>query len=307
MAKDEVEVKGPQPTKLQSCCKFVWNPDTHEFLGRTGKSWAQILIYYVIFYACLAAFFAINLAVFMTTIDSQQPRLQGFSTLLKGHPGMGFRPLLNGATLVQYVSTNVTSANDAINNIDAQLVPYLNQSDSLYQDCNGVNVSNGKLCRFNTSIFGPCNAGNDYGYNSGSPCILLKLNKIYGWQPEPLQPDAGSTCNSDYNTTTNGGCMPPNNNYVAVTCSGEVAADVDNLGGPVAAQFAFYPPEGFSYTYYPYTNQPGYLAPLVMAQVLTPTPGALIMVWCKAWANNIYHDRNDLAGSIHFELLVDSK
>ena len=43
-----------------------------------------------------------------------------------------------------------------------------------------------------------------------------------------------------------------------------------------------------------------------MVQFEKPLPGALIMVWCKAWANNIYHNRNDLAGSVHFELLYDN-
>lgn len=34
------------------------------------------------------------------------------------------------------------------------------------------------------SQFGPCSPKNSFGYNNSQPCIFLKLNKIYGWQPE---------------------------------------------------------------------------------------------------------------------------
>jgi sodium/potassium-transporting ATPase subunit beta len=39
---------------------------------------------------------------------------------------------------------------------------------------------------------------------------------------------------------------------------------------------------------------------------LTPhTAGVLINIECKAWANNIQHDRADRRGSVHFELMID--
>lgn len=69
-------------------------------------------------------------------------------------------------------------------------------------------------------------------------------------------------------------------------------------------EIKFYPESGFSSQYYPYLNQKGYLAPLVAVQFKVK-PGAVVMIWCKAWANNIYHHKNDRAGSVHFELLVD--
>ena len=33
---------------------------------------------------------------------------------------------------------------------------------------------------------GDCTLENNYGYKEGKPCILLKLNRIYGWNPEPF-------------------------------------------------------------------------------------------------------------------------
>lgn len=67
----------------------------------------------------------------------------------------------------------------------------------------------------------------------------------------------------------------------------------------------FYPPNGFPFFYYPYLNQEGYRQPLVFAHFERPKNGVLIQVWCKAWASNVYHSKNDRAGSVHFELLVD--
>ena len=33
---------------------------------------------------------------------------------------------------------------------------------------------------------GNCTRENHYGFKAGRPCILLKLNKIIGWEPEVL-------------------------------------------------------------------------------------------------------------------------
>lgn len=35
------------------------------------------------------------------------------------------------------------------------------------------------------------------------------------------------------------------------------------------------------------------------------TDGVLINIECKAWAHNIFHDRFERRGSVHFELMVD--
>ena len=35
---------------------------------------------------------------------------------------------------------------------------------------------------------GNCTQENFFGFKAGRPCILLKLNKIIGWRPQPLDP-----------------------------------------------------------------------------------------------------------------------
>ena len=77
-------------------------------------------------------------------------------------------------------------------------------------------------------------------------------------------------------------------------------ADQDAIG-----QVEYFPSGGFPAVYYPYLNQKDYLAPIVMVKFAKPRDGTLIQVWCKLWAKNIYHHKNDRAGSVKFELLVD--
>ena len=40
-----------------------------------------------------------------------------------------------------------------------------------------------------TSLQGNCNVNNSYGYKDGRPCVLIKLNRIIGWEPKPYEED----------------------------------------------------------------------------------------------------------------------
>lgn len=42
----------------------------------------------------------------------------------------------------------------------------------------------GKVCDVNIKDFKKCTQENHYSYHKSSPCIFLKLNKVYGWIPE---------------------------------------------------------------------------------------------------------------------------
>jgi sodium/potassium-transporting ATPase subunit beta len=187
-------------------------------------------------------------------------------------------------------------------------------------DCDTTTPAEGEVCRFDPSIeAGPCTVDNAFGYHEGEPCILLKLNRIYGWKPEPFDNVTIDEDNDHARAAKAALGDNYNPDYIGITCEGEVGCqvvfladvshffifpqnpgDVDNRG-PVD----FYPKHGFPMKYFPFMNQKGYQTPFVFAQFTRPKSGVIIQVWCKAWAKNIYHHKNDKAGSIHLELLLN--
>lgn len=42
----------------------------------------------------------------------------------------------------------------------------------------------GLVCDVNIKDFKTCTQENHYSYHKSSPCIFLKMNKIYGWRPD---------------------------------------------------------------------------------------------------------------------------
>jgi len=49
---------------------------------------AKIGLFYLIFYSCLAGFFAIMLTGFFQTLSDDHPKQTGLFSLIKGNPGM---------------------------------------------------------------------------------------------------------------------------------------------------------------------------------------------------------------------------
>lgn len=87
-----------------------------------------------------------------------------------------------------------------------------------------------------------------------------------------------------------------------ISCEGQYENDKENVGKITIL------PRGFPSYYYPYTNEKGYLSPIVSVQFESPNSGVVINIECKAWATNIiYHGgERDRQGSTHFELMIDN-
>lgn len=277
---------------------FLWNGRTGLIMGFTPLRWAKVLLSYFCFLCCLVICNAILYAMVMEVyIDDNYPSLQNMETPILGNPGMGFRPMPDQrTTLIRFEQGKPSSYKPYADHIQAYLEQYENdaQESEVFIDCTSLEEKNrdtNKACRFNIDQLGTCTWQRDYGYDDGQPCVLLKLNKVYGWIPEP------------YNNATRPIDLPENSftdGHIAVTCEGEDPMDRENMG-----PLSFYPKHGFPIYYYPYLNQEGYRQPLVFVQFKRPQNGVLINVWCKAWAKNMFHHRFDRAGSIHFELVVD--
>nr|ABO61330.1 Na+/K+ ATPase beta subunit [Doryteuthis pealeii] len=301
MATSDVDpVSGPSKggfrQSVDDFCTFIYNGETGEICGRTGKSWALITIFYIVFYGFLSSFFIATIAVFYTTVDEHSPVLQGGSSLLKDSPGLGYRPRPNyESTLIRF-NKGDASMDKYVNNIKSFLSHYnTTKYDSRYENCETISgereTNKHKPCLFDPlALQAPCLHEPDYGYKNGTPCVLLKLNKIFDWIPRPYTNETVPVEAKDN----------WDNYHITVKCHGERQADIENLG-PVN----YYPKHGFPIKYFPFLNQPGYHAPIVVVQFMKPTRGFLVMVECKAYAENIVIDKLHRLGLVHFELLVD--
>lgn len=297
--------------KWEGFKQFLWNGETSECLGRTGSSWAKILLFYVLFYAVLAGFFAAIFAVFYQTLDESKPKWQLKDGLIGANPGLGFRPMPPESnvesTLVWFEAANEKNTEHWINALDEFLETYttINKEDEKNRkDCTPeMERNDGKVCRVDVTPtkFNICTKEQDYGYSKSSPCVFLKLNKIYGWNPEfyNKSSDLPDLMPADLQEKVQKG-SDKENEMIWISCEGENPADIENLG-PVN----YFPQRGFPGYYYPYVNQRGYQAPIIAINFERPKTGVLINIECKAWARNIQHDRTERRGSVHFELMVD--
>ncbi|XP_066597216.1 sodium/potassium-transporting ATPase subunit beta-2-like [Prorops nasuta] len=302
----------PKLGKWEGVRLFLYNSETGQVLGRTGASWAKILLFYIIFYAVLCFFFGAMLAVFYQTLDPKQPKWQLEKSLIGSNPGLGFRPMPPesnvDSTLIWYKASNEGNYLHWVKEIDKFLAEYhkpnpsYNSGDQRMFCDYGRPPPPGRVCNVDMSGWGQCTKENKYGYGKSAPCIFLKLNKIFGWEPQYYNntkklPEGMPADLQEHIKQEEGANRL---NTVWVSCSGENPADVENMGA-----IQYIPRRGFPGYYFPFTNTPGYLSPLVAVFFEKPKYGVLINIECKAWAHNIIHDRFERRGSVHFELMVD--
>lgn len=212
------------------------------------------------------------------------------------HPGLAMRPVPDmQGELIRFVQGKPQSYKPFTDHVQTFLEQYENEAQvgENFIDCDDGRREDSinKVCRFKVDKLGDfCTWQRDYGYDEGQPCVLFKLNKIYGWEADTHQ-------ESDRPLELGDRFHPE---HIGLTCQGEYAADRENIGNMTYA-----PSVGFPKFFYPYLNQEGYRSPLVMVRFNNPVNGVVINVICKALARNIVHDRNDQIGMIRFQLLVD--
>ncbi|KAG5677059.1 hypothetical protein PVAND_006843 [Polypedilum vanderplanki] len=290
--------------------QFLWNSDTKQFMGRTSGSWLRILIFYIIFYIVLAIFFVTMFFIFGSTLTKERPKYELKESLIGTNPGLGFRPMPPESnvesTLIWYQKDNPDNSKYWVEEIDRFLEGFKGNSTDRV-DCRNSPPEVGKICNVNLDAFKPCISKENYGYEQGRPCIFLKLNKIYNWEPEyynnskQLAENMPKTLVKHIEDRQN---KKKNTEVVWVSCEGENPADIENLGNSID-YYSLSGEQGFLGNYFPFLSTKGYLQPLVAVQFKSVKPGVLINIECKAWAKNIKHDRTDRRGSVHFELMID--
>uniref|UniRef100_A0A8C0VJU9 Sodium/potassium-transporting ATPase subunit beta n=1 Tax=Cyanistes caeruleus TaxID=156563 RepID=A0A8C0VJU9_CYACU len=264
---------------------FLWNPEERTCLGRTAKSWGLILLFYFIFYTCLAGMFAFCLYVMLLTLSPYTPRFRDRVS----PPGVMIRPYLNGFT----IAFNVSQPNTWQPYVDSMHHFLAAYDDKLQEEKNiecvpgqyfiqgGNDSEEKKACQFKRSLLQNCSGIEDptFGYSRGQPCILLKMNRIIGYRP--------------------GAGVP-----VSVDCK------VQKGNESHLRSVDFYPGNGtFDLMYYPYYGKfthVNYTSPLVAMHFTDVQKNYLVPIQCRLNGKGIINDLNSdrFLGRIIFTLNI---
>jgi len=260
--------------------KFLWNGETKEFLGRGGKSWAQISLFYLVFYTCLAAFWACMLLVFMQTIDYSRPKWVSYVST----PSLVVTPSLIEER-ISYTPSNEKTFEKAVKALDKVWDSLSEESQKHTEDCSPLtevgNKTEPRYCRFDRSQLGQwCTPENHYGYNTTEPCVFINMNRVWGWTPEDPEDLNGQDVPDDYVA-----------GHVLVSCRAYKDKDKPGLNGT-----RIYPPQGLPFAYFPYIQgtsrqkQSMYVSPYVALRVTLNAAEAVdtdIKVLCQSYTGNI--------------------
>lgn len=271
---DGQDVKKTRGQKIKEGCSnfgtFLYNRETRQVMGRSGRSWAKIGVFYVVFYSCLAGFFAAMMAVFLTTVNPAPVyNTDGSATGV----GAGDKA---GPKLTQYIenSPGLTRLVDKLPKTVDKDDPNTKETftKAVKEHLTAVNSSG----QYNTTaLFANkyCNEANNYGLSNNKPCIFIKMNKVWGWVPEE---DVILKC-LDQNKETN-------------------KVKTIGLDGNVA---------GYAKEFFPYLGQKNFQYPAVAVKV-DLEPGKKMTVQCKLEGKGIKvsdsYNPQRAYGKIEFEI-----
>jgi len=231
-----------------------------------------------------------------------------------------FEPMPDKDSLIYFKQSNSSSSETQAKKIDNFLEDYIKPPKGDKTPCNEHYIKPETQrdipCAIDVSTLNECSPTTRYGYGRGTPCVIVKLNKIVGWEPE-------SYYASDEEEAMKRG-MPDNLikhikqlnnsnidvnrrrlNTTWITCEGEASTDRENIGdltyhypgfNSVTPTFGGIPNMNF-----PFLEQEAYLSPFIFVKFTRPTPNIVIRVKCQAWAKNIPEGE----GTVEFELLMD--
>ena len=270
------------------------------------------------------------LQLFMMSVPKDEPKYTLGASIIGDNPGVGMQPPQADAKLdssmlfLKYDSPTSEEPTDklgeGLKNADwAKRYElyleknYKNKTKNVQKDCGSIDPTS-QACEFDyKTVLGDC-ATKPYGYlGAVEPCVLLKINRIYGWEPQEYSADdltKAQELDPDYPEDQ----MPAEiaaklsagPKKVYIDCQGENNFDIEGLGG----KMRYFPADqGISYDYFPYkqTNNADYQSPMVAVKFQGLKRGVLYHVQCKLWAKGVRHSKKDRAGLVHFEIFLDDK
>lgn len=289
--------------------KLLWDSEKGEVLGRTGGSWFKIIVFYIIFYGCLAGIFIGTIQAMLLTLSNYKPTWQdrvappGLTHTPRPDKGEVSFSLNDMETFLPYTR----ALKDFLTKYDED-----NQRDQMkYEDCGDEpaeyknrgdlesDVGIRKACRFPRSLLGPCSGLTDreFGFKEGKPCLIVKLNRIVNFYPRP------PTSNESIPEEAQPKVQP---NVIPIFCTSKKEEDAGKIGEIKYYGFG----GGFPLQYYPYYGKllhPQYLQPLVALQFTNLTLNTELRIECKVFGDNInYSEKDRYQGRFDIKIQVNS-
>ncbi|KZC04574.1 Sodium/potassium-transporting ATPase subunit beta-1 [Dufourea novaeangliae] len=312
------ESRIPQPDlgAFGNILRFIWNKKRKAFLGRTGKEWAQLGLFYLCFFSVLGAIFALQMKIsvdFVSKLDKPffqytDPATRSilmpkyFNSLRKfGSPGIAFKPRSISASS-PIISVNNSSIKARPKRYIQALTDFLreyNANVSKYNvNCQHQNYEFNRTrrpCFFDTKSLGVCSRY-PYGYSKPlKPCVLVKFNKRFDWVPDYYNQSSRLPKNMPNNLKM--AIQSSEKFYIWLSCDGANSVDKEHIG-----EIDYIPSPGFPIEYFPFTGQQDYLSPIVALHFQNLTPNRLVTVECNLWAFNI-EQRSHY--SLDFQIIID--
>lgn len=271
---------------------------------KSRRKCLQLVVYFTIFYSLVLFFFFAYMHLLMYFhIDRERPKLTGLQSALEFNPGLSMIPRPNLRTsLLRGVASDILVCEGYFSEFMAFLSIYERYASRVEMTKCGMDDGTYEFnierpCAFDLNSAWPCSLTNGYGWDSSSPCILLKMNNIYGWVPDPVEGASG----------------------VVVKCEGATQDDTLNLGDiryydlshHYTAESWGAKIEGkqgngtFHSDFFPYLNQRWYLQPIVWVTFTEMQRDRLTRVKCWLIAKNIHVDFQRGEGSVKFEILIN--
>ncbi|CAF1581851.1 unnamed protein product, partial [Adineta steineri] len=293
---------------------FLYNPEKKTVLGRDSLNWAKLSAFYTVFYFFLGCFFVGLVYIFASILDRVEPRYHNTESAMAVRStsavvGMGFRPQPIVDDSLIHISNDPSQQERIGSSLRLFRDVFLVQSsEAKTEECSEKEPASelpyGTACLFNWSHIvksadHPCSDDNLFGFKNEQPCVLVKLNKVYGWAPIkgvlPSNIQKLRGVSSSKSTT---------NSDVYITCTGTHAADSDVITSTTYYSLGY--PDGsdkfgvIPNYFFPFRNAKDHVQPFVLVQFNKLPLDRLVSITCRAWAPGIEHNVRGMRVGIHY-------
>ncbi|XP_006803310.1 protein ATP1B4 [Neolamprologus brichardi] len=192
----------PQRTlhqKIDDLKTYLWNAETNEFMGRSGKSWSELtkkekisavglwgwdILYHIFFLVHMTITTLLMLSatqlIILNNMQIHNHLLSGFLNQ-RPAPGRALQRFIYALLSLSFsLPVSLCSVLSAYNDAAQQRKNIPCDKETYFMQDDLDEAAERKACQFKRSWLGQCSGLQDpnFGYSQGRPCILLRMNRV---------------------------------------------------------------------------------------------------------------------------------